>query len=252
MELYRRGVVERAAVVVGGGAAELGLRLGLRLVLCLGEVVVAAEAGAGELLLVLLAHLADLGEVHGVVRQRAVLHVPVPERRHRHPAVAARRVLPPLLRAPTKNASGEKEESMDRTQASEGQPIKLPEKQPGRICLFTGQRKYCERNNRETGIAVTSFRFSMDEDDLPLSVSLTCSCLPWPLSSPVNEAVDRGGANSAVTQQQCWTCLLREAHSDLLGRGEEGEDELASWALYRLPRQKRKKEKEMLTQLVPS
>ena len=93
-----------AAVVVGGaGAAELGLGVvGLRLV-CLGvgeEVVVAADAGAGELLLVLLAHLADLGEVHGVVRQRAVLHVPVPERRHRHPGVvAAGRVVAPLLHA---------------------------------------------------------------------------------------------------------------------------------------------------------
>ena len=103
-EVYRWGVVELPAVVVGG-SAELGLCLGLRLVallLGLGEVLVAAEAGAGELLLVLLAHLADLGEVHGVVRQRAVLHVPVPERRHRHPAVAARRVLAPLLRARTK------------------------------------------------------------------------------------------------------------------------------------------------------
>jgi hypothetical protein len=98
-------------VVVGGagaGAAELGRGVtGLRLQgLGLGvgeEVVVAAEAGAGELLLVLLAHLADLGEVHGVVRQRAVLRVPVPERRHRHPdaAVGARGIVAPLLHART-------------------------------------------------------------------------------------------------------------------------------------------------------
>jgi hypothetical protein len=75
---------------------ELGLCLGLGLVallLGLGKVLVAAEAGAEELLLFLLAHLADLGEVHGVVRQRAVLHVPVPERRYRHLAVGTRRVL---------------------------------------------------------------------------------------------------------------------------------------------------------------
>jgi hypothetical protein len=100
--------VERSAVGGGAGAAELGLgAVGLRL-LGVGvgvgeEVVVAAEAGAGELLLVLLARLADLGEVHGVVRQRAVLRVPVPERRHRHPdaAVGARGIVAPLLHART-------------------------------------------------------------------------------------------------------------------------------------------------------
>ena len=102
--------MQRAAVVVvgrDGGGGLGGLRRRLRLALLrLEEVLVAAEAGPGELPLVLLAHLADLGEVHGVVRQRAVLHVPVPERRHRHPAVGARRVLAPLLHAP-KNASSE-------------------------------------------------------------------------------------------------------------------------------------------------
>jgi hypothetical protein len=90
--------------VVVGRPAEVGLgglllRLRLLLLLLGEEVVVAAEAGAGELLLVLLPHLADLGEIHGVVRQRAVLHVPVPERRHRHPPVPAarrRRAMPPL------------------------------------------------------------------------------------------------------------------------------------------------------------
>jgi hypothetical protein len=101
-DAYCWGVVMRAALVVDR-AAERGGRLGLRLalapLLARGEVLVAAEAGAGELLLVLLAHLADLGEVHGVVRQRAILHVPVPERRHRHPPVRARRVVAPLLHA---------------------------------------------------------------------------------------------------------------------------------------------------------
>jgi hypothetical protein len=99
-DAYCWGVVMRRAVVVDR-AAERGGRLGLRLapLLARGEVLVAAEAGAGELLLVLLPHLADLGEVHGVVRQRAVLHVPVPERRHRHPPVRTRRVVAPLLHA---------------------------------------------------------------------------------------------------------------------------------------------------------
>lgn len=64
------------------------LRLGL-VVMVLGgdEIVLVAEAGAGDVPLVLLAILADLGEVQGVVRQ-PVLHVPVPERRHGHPPVA--------------------------------------------------------------------------------------------------------------------------------------------------------------------
>lgn len=76
------------------GLLGLGGLLLLLLLLGLGEeVLVAAETGAGELLLVLLAHLPDLGEVHGVVRHRAVLHVPVPERRHRHPRVHPRRPL---------------------------------------------------------------------------------------------------------------------------------------------------------------
>jgi len=82
--------VQRAAVVVVGGDGGGGLggqRRGLRLALLrLEEVLVAAEAGPGELPLVLLAHLADLGEVHGVVRHGAVLDVPLPEGRHRHPA----------------------------------------------------------------------------------------------------------------------------------------------------------------------
>ena len=75
-----------AVVVVGDDGGGLGrLRLATLLLLLLEEVLVAAEAGPGELALVLLAHLADLGEVHGVVRHGAVLDVPVPERRHGHP-----------------------------------------------------------------------------------------------------------------------------------------------------------------------
>jgi hypothetical protein len=77
-----------AAVVRGG------LRwLRLLLLLQLEDVLVASEAGPGQLPLVLLAHLADLGEVHGVVRHGAVLDVPLPERRHRHPAHRALRLL---------------------------------------------------------------------------------------------------------------------------------------------------------------
>jgi hypothetical protein len=85
IEFYHCGVVagvERTApAVVGrGGAAVRGLgTVGLRLVAAswlLGlregeEVAAAAEA------LILLAHLLDLGEVHGVVQQRPVLHLPV-------------------------------------------------------------------------------------------------------------------------------------------------------------------------------
>lgn len=75
------GVERTAPAVVGrAGAAVRGLgTVGLRLVVAswlLGprageEVAAAAEA------LVLIAHLLDLGEVHGVVQQRPVLHLPV-------------------------------------------------------------------------------------------------------------------------------------------------------------------------------
>jgi hypothetical protein len=85
--------VQRQAVVVvvvgdggGGGLGRLSLgTLLLLLLLLLEEVLVAAEAGPGELALVLPAHLPDLGEVHGVVRHGAVLNVPLAERRHGHP-----------------------------------------------------------------------------------------------------------------------------------------------------------------------
>jgi hypothetical protein len=68
----------------------LGLRVGE-------EVAAATEA----LVLLALAHLVDLGEVHGVVQQRPVLRVLVPERRHSHPGVVGARVLvASLLHAP--------------------------------------------------------------------------------------------------------------------------------------------------------
>jgi hypothetical protein len=75
---------------VGVGAAVLGLgTVGLRLVAVtwLLGLRVGEEVAAAAETLVLLAHLVDLGEVHGVVQQRPVLHVPIPERRHRHPGV---------------------------------------------------------------------------------------------------------------------------------------------------------------------
>jgi hypothetical protein len=139
----------RAAAVVDR-AAERGRRLGLRLapLLARGEVLVAAEAGAGELLLVLLAHLADLGEVHGVVRQRAVLGVPVPERRHCHPPVRARRVVATLLRlrARTKRDC---EEGL-RGQVARG---------------FSSWTDSSTKKDffRGIEIAVTCFRFSMED-----------------------------------------------------------------------------------------
>ncbi len=113
--------------VVVGRPAEVGLgglllRLRLLLLLLGEEVVVAAEAGAGELLLVLLPHLADLGEIHGVVRQRAVLHVPVPERRHRHPPVPAarRRRAMPLLTHARKNAAKDSDKKQQEREEKKG------------------------------------------------------------------------------------------------------------------------------------
>jgi hypothetical protein len=90
VKCYRGGVVllQLLAAVVRGGLRWLRLLLLLQLE----DVLVASEAGPGQLPLVLLAHLADLGEVHGVVRHGAVLDVPLPERRHRHPAHRALRL----------------------------------------------------------------------------------------------------------------------------------------------------------------
>ena len=75
---------------VGVGAAVLGLgTVGLWLVAApwLLGLRVGEEVAATAEALVLLAHLADLGEVHGVVQQPPVLRVPVHECRHRHPGV---------------------------------------------------------------------------------------------------------------------------------------------------------------------
>jgi hypothetical protein len=59
------------------------------------DVLVTSEAGPGQLPLVLLAHLTDLAEVHGVVRHIAVLDVPLPERRTPVPSSS-----PPCLAPP--------------------------------------------------------------------------------------------------------------------------------------------------------
>jgi hypothetical protein len=95
IEFYHCGVVagvERAApaVVDRVGAAVLRLgTIGLWLVAapCLLGLHVGEEVAAAAEALVLLAHLVDLGEVHGVVQQCPVLRVLVPERRHCHPGV---------------------------------------------------------------------------------------------------------------------------------------------------------------------
>ena len=75
----------RTVEIDGGSTGTVRLGLGLVVVVVVGdEVVLVARAGTGDIHLVLLARLPDLGEVQGVVRQ-PVLLVPVPERRHRHP-----------------------------------------------------------------------------------------------------------------------------------------------------------------------
>lgn len=142
-----------------GGLGSLGGLLLLLLLVVGEEVVVAAEAGAGELLLVLLAHLPDLGEVHGVVRHGAVLHVPVPERRHRHPRGR------PL---PLHHTHAWKS-SIKPLHKQIAKKKKNPWKNSGKQEDSISPHKRRKDSLGEMGIGLTSLWFSFSMDDLSLA-----------------------------------------------------------------------------------